>query len=177
MTTYQRVSSKGVECEPQQDPDWAGLVISSESTSKSVLSAWVMWLRMWFSVWCRLKCRDTAGIFDKVFVRMAKISKMFTGCIHLQTFDIVFFFVLFYVLVKLMLPLHAGRRIRCVTGCRSRVWVFTWTWLVYGSALDRLCYRPHSRTWRGWDEAGEFNTFSKAGRQAHSSCCWTVLYC
>lgn len=48
MKTYQRVNSRGVECEPQQGPDWVGLVISRESTSASVPSAWIMPYRMWF---------------------------------------------------------------------------------------------------------------------------------
>lgn len=64
----------------------------------------------------------------------------------------------------LMLPLHAGQRIRCVTGCRIRVSVFTWTWLAGGSSLVRHCYRPHNMTWRGWDEAEEFNKPSKSGK-------------
>lgn len=51
-----------------------------------------------------------------------------------------------------MLHLHAGPRIRCVTGCRSRVSVCMSTWLVYGSPLVRLFYRPRKQTSRGWDE-------------------------
>lgn len=47
MKTYQRVNSRGAECEPQQDPDWVGLVISRESTSESVPSARIMRYRMW----------------------------------------------------------------------------------------------------------------------------------
>lgn len=34
-TTSQRGISRGVECEPQRDPDWVGLGISSEAISKS----------------------------------------------------------------------------------------------------------------------------------------------
>lgn len=78
----------------------------------------------------------------------------------------------FFFSAMLMLPSHAGQRTRCVTGCRSRVSAFMWTWLVCGSPLDRRCYRPHNRTWRGWDEAEEFNKFSKAGRQEKYSRCW-----
>lgn len=39
-------------------------------------------------------------------------------CIHFKGFDF------FSPVVMLMLPLHAGQRTRCVTGCRSRVLVF-----------------------------------------------------
>ncbi|MEQ2176322.1 hypothetical protein GOODEAATRI_026751, partial [Goodea atripinnis] len=57
MTTSQRESSSGVEYEPQQDPDWVGLVISSESTSESVcdwlqeqgLGLYVNMARVWIS--------------------------------------------------------------------------------------------------------------------------------
>lgn len=51
-----------------------------------------------------------------------------------------------------MLHLHAGPRIRCVTGCRSRVSVCMSTWPVCGFPPVRLFYRPRKQTSRGWDE-------------------------
>lgn len=189
MITYQRVSSRGVECEPQQDPDWVGPVTSKESTSKSVHSAWIMRLRMWFPGFEPLMYNEiqrSCGIFwqsslcwDNKDMKNALTALTVSTC--------TYFFVHFYIsteidlskaltflffLVMLMLPLHAGQRIRCVTGCKSRVLVFMWTWLECGSPLDRRCYRPHNTTWRGWDEAEKFNKFSKAGRQAECSSNW-----
>lgn len=58
--------------------------------------------------------------------------------------------------VRWMLHLHAGPRIRCVTGYRSRVSVCMSTWLVCGSPPVRLFYRPHKQTWKGCDEVERF---------------------
>lgn len=61
-----------------------------------------------------------------------------------------------------MLHLHAGPRIRCVTGCRSRVSVCMSTWLVCGSPPVRLFYRPRKRTSRGWDEVKQASRSTSA---------------
>lgn len=114
MKTYQKVNSRGVECEPQQDLDWGGLVTSREPISK-----------------CDFSLADEGGPASL--------------CFNLSSSP-----------ARLMLRLHAGPRIRCATGSRSRVSVCMSTWLVGGSPLARRFCRPHKQTSRGWDEAEQF---------------------
>lgn len=106
MKTYQKVNSRGVECERQQGLDWDGLVTSRQPISKSAFSLYY---------WPQ--------------------NELLVTFLHF--------------LVRLMLHLHAGPRIMCVTGCRSRVSVCMSTWHVCGFPPVRLFYRPHKQTSRG----------------------------
>lgn len=155
MTTYQKVSSRGVECEPQQDPDWVGLVTSSESTSKSVHSAWIMTLIMWLPCFQYVMYSELQKVCQEFLIKHPlSDARMQVNGFYCYKGMSVFLLKIFtsFPSVMLMLPLHAGRRTRYVTGCRSRVSVFMWTWLVCGSPQDRRCYRPHNRTWKGWEK-------------------------
>lgn len=58
--------------------------------------------------------------------------------------------------VRLTLRLHAGPRIRCATGYRSRVSVCMSAWPVCGSPPVRRFYRPHKQTSRGCDQVDNF---------------------